>query len=306
MSDQNTSQNQGNSHFDEPMTAETRENIEGLLRGSFESGAWGPKQKKDPVEREIAFQSEAMAEKLFAYLYADNPENAKKKWQEIGGKPPNPDMLQRAQSFILEKNPQAVLPDLKEEQSRILKLVKERLTDKVESNRIHEIKRLRMNILDSKQKKKDFQRKANAQIMQGEKEVDGLTILGAFYRGATRVSDDYLSSWREGRKCKELNSLMKEMSDGIASGDKKKIFQSLREATVNKQTGVAFVALAAELAKAAARKMKDFIDRMTGESRQQATQNAPESVKKMLMLPPPQKLLPPPQMGGPELGQGMA
>jgi len=304
MSDPNPSHS--NSVFDEPMTNETRNEIEGLLKNVFEGGEWGPKQKKDPVEREIAFQSEAMAEKLFAYLYADNPENAKKKWQDIGGKPPNPDMLQRAQSFMLEKNPQAVLPELKEEQTKILKLVKERLTDKVESNRIQEVKRLRMNILDSKQKQKDFQRKANAQIMQGEKEVDGLTILGAFYRGATRVSDDYLSSWREGRKCKEMTSLMKEMRDGIASGDKKQIFQSIREATVNKQTGAAFIALGAELAKAAARKMKDFIDRMTGDSRQQAAQNAPESVKKMLMLPPPQKLLPPPQMGGPELGQGMA
>ena len=90
-------------HNQAKMSPETRERIEGLMHDMIEGGLWGYKNKTDPTEREVAFQSEATAEKLFSYLYADDPTNAKKKWQEYSGKPADKGLISRRGSHPRER-----------------------------------------------------------------------------------------------------------------------------------------------------------------------------------------------------------
>jgi hypothetical protein len=292
------------------MTPETRESIEILMKDMIEGGHWGYKNKTDPAEREVAFQSEAMAEKLFAHLYADDPENAKVKWEKYSGKPADKGLISRAESISLEPAEKSV-ERLGSEQKKILDAVDKYVVQNQRRQREKDISNMRIAIGDSKQRQRDFRRRATDQIFQEQKEADGLTVVKAFFKGATRVADDYIASWRERGKVKEIGSAMKEMTSGF-TGEKSQIFQAIRGSSIGGQAGARSSAFgsagAAGMAAgfAAAKMMSDIIGKMTGRSKQDATANAPEPVK-MLLLPPPAKMLPPPDRGmDGGMGPGMA
>lgn len=266
------------------MTEETRKGIELLMEEMIEGGFWGYKGKTDPVERELAFQSEAMAEKLFAHLYADDPKRAKLKWQEFSGKPADKGLISRAESIILEQPPEKALENLSVEQKKLLGTIKQFLGEKDSRQRERDISQLRGALGDSKRAQKDYRRKAIDQVIGfKDQEPDGFTIVKAFVSGATRAGDDFASSWRERDKAKEMTAVMKEIREGMKAGDKSQLFQALRGAHKNNMAGMAGVNVAAGFGMAAATMMKDIIVKMTGMGRKQAMDTAPQQTKMLLL-----------------------
>lgn len=296
------------------MSPETRERIEGLMHDMIEGGLWGYKNKTDPTEREVAFQSEATAEKLFSYLYADDPTNAKKKWQEYSGKPADKGLISRAEALILEKDPNKVVENLASEQQRVSGQVKKYLNDNDARGRERELSNMRIAMGDSEHRQRELRRKGTDQILAEERDMDGAKIFGVFMKGATRVADDYNASWREGQKVRHLTSIMGEIAGNVDMKNKSQIFQEVRGTTRPTpgfdasfatgrnpmEPGKASMFTAAGM-KMGAMNMASNIMKMTGFGRRQAEQNAPEQAKQLL-LPAPGKHFGGPGFQGPEMG----
>lgn len=192
---------------------ETRERIEEMMREMIARGDFGYKNKTG-AEREVALQSEAMCEKLFAYLYADDPENAKKKWQTFSSKPADPGLINRAKEFQLENVNGSTITSLEDEQSKVLNTVNKFFTERANRNLQSQISNLQIALGDATSRKKDFMRRANSEIMAKEQDVDGLTIIKSFFRGATKVSSDYISAVRQKVKENEIKKSIKSMTLG--------------------------------------------------------------------------------------------
>tara|TARA_B100000678_G_scaffold61977_1_gene50273 strand:+ start:3334 stop:4257 length:924 start_codon:yes stop_codon:yes gene_type:complete len=278
------------------MTPETRERIEGLMHDMIEGGLWGYKNRTDPTEREVAFQSEATAEKLFANLYADDPVNAKKKWQEFSGKPADKGLIARAESLIIDKDPNKAIDSLETDQKRVLGTAKKFLNENEAKNREKQMSSLRIAMGDTEQRQRDFRRRATDQVFAQEKEADGISIAKAFIKGATRVADDFHASWRERGKGKEMSQVMKDLQGGIEVGEKSKIFQQVRGSVIEDVAKRGFTGAAAKMAM---NMMAGVMSKMTGESRRNAAENAPAPIKPLL-LPAPGK-----HFGGPDFGSDM-
>ena len=290
------------------MNPETRERVEGLMHDMIEGGLWGYKNKTDPTEREVAFQSEATAEKLFAYLYADDPTNAKKKWQEFSGKPADKGLISRAESLILEKDPNKAVEGLAGEQQRVTTQVKKYLHENDARGRERELSNMRIAMGDSEHRQRELRRKGTDQILAEERDMDGAKLLGVFVKGATRVADDYNASWREGAKTKHMRKVMSEIAGNVDLKNKSQIFQEVRgtsrpgfsTARDAMQPGKSSMFSAAGM-KMGAMNMASIIMKMSGAGRRNAEQNAPEQAKQLL-LPAPGKHFGGPGFQGPEMG----
>lgn len=292
------------------MEPETRARIEGLMHDMIEKGLKGYKTRTDPTERELAFQSEATTEKLFSYLYADDPENAKRKWQEYSGKPADRGLISRAESFILEKDPNKAVDNLSEEQGRVAGQVDKYLNENDARGRERELSTMRIALGDSEHRQRELRRQGTNELLAEERDMDGSKILGAFITGATRVADDYGAAWREGKKTEHMNKVIAEIAGAVDLKNKSQIFQDVRgntRAGMNTAGNNPFEAqqddsiwTAAGL-KMRAKSMADTIMKMTGVGRRQAEENAPEPTRQLL-LPAPGKHFRGPDMPGPEMG----
>lgn len=290
------------------MSVETRERLEGLMHDMIEGGLWGYKNKTDPTEREVAFQSEATAEKLFAYLYADDPANAKKKWQEYSGKPADKGLISRAESLILEKDPNKAVEGLAGEQQRVTQQVKKYLHENDARGRERELSNMRIAMGDSEHRQRELRRKGTDQILAEEKDMDGAKLIGVFVKGATRIADDYNASWREGAKTKHMRKVINEIANNVDLKNKSEIFQQVRgtsrqgfsAARQAMQPGKMSMFTAAGM-KMGAMNMASIIMKMSGAGRRDAEQNAPAQAKQLL-LPAPGKHFGGPGFQGPEMG----
>lgn len=282
------------------MSPETRERVEGLFADMFQKGLWGSKQRLDPTERELAFRTEGTAIKLFSYLYADDPTNAKKVWQQYAGKPADAGVLAKAEALIIEKNPNKALDGLNKEQKFITDTVQDYLEDNAKRTREKELGNYIIAENDIKVRERNYRRQVMNGLFEQEKEVEGTTLLKSFFKGMTRVSDDFQGMWNERQKKKENDKAKKHILQDPKIAVKDKLHQTVKGAVneddLMKAAGATGPGAAAM--KMAMKSMADIIRKMSGVSKKDATENSPEQVK-TLLLPAPGK-----HFGGPDMGIG--
>lgn len=183
---------------------DTRKSIEELLRGMADHGMWGYKSKQDASERELALQSEGMAERLFSYLYRDDPDNAKRCWQEFTGKPADAGLLTRAKNAVLDNDHRKALTDLRSKQGDTLDKVKRLTKDKEDRLRKKETASLKQSLGDFEHRKRDYRRRATEALKPTDRDMDGMTVVKMFLKGSTKISDDLHASILEGKKVRQI------------------------------------------------------------------------------------------------------
>lgn len=209
---------------------ETLKEISHQMGRIINNGLWGYKNKTSldqRYEREISLKSEAAAEKLFAYLYANNPANAKKQWQYHSGKAPDSKMIDRAESTIIKKNAEKALP-------RLIKMAEESIlastgfrSNQFDKNKKEQLKSIKYNMLDAKLRAQQLRRNANKEIFKNDEEVDGMTVLKKMFAGATHVRRDIMASFREGGKARAFGKLLKDLNNDISKGIEKTLSQKV-------------------------------------------------------------------------------
>lgn len=279
------------------MDVKTRERMEGLLEDSIKNALFGYKNRTDVTERKVAFESEAIAEKLFAHLYADDPVNAKRRWQEYSGKAADRGLISRAEHLVIDKVTPESIDALEIEQKGTAERTNTYLNDSSNKNRKKEMNTLRVAMGDSERAQRNFRRSATDQIFEQQKEVDGLTIGKAAIKGATRVPDDYLAAWRESRKGKIMQEEVNEiLGKGKNPSVSSRVFQSVRGSVKPEGAASAFMK---GVVFAAAKMAHTMASKMTGESRQQAQKENPAPIR---LLPAPGRHF----GAGPDMDNGLA
>jgi len=286
------------------LTPETRQAIEGLLEKMVGDVMFGYKTMTDPVQRELAHQSEGTAEKLFAYLYADDPENAKLKWQNYTGRPADQGLLSRTKNLILEKDAEKILPMLTRDQEKASAAVNDFMETHSLRQRKNEMSNLRVALGDAQHRTRDYRRKATKDLLQVERDPDGLTVLKGFFKGGSAIADDYVGAIREWQKGRALAQAMK----GIVGGRKEGQKVHLRQEFAGMRSGRSNTA-GADMAQSAGKAVWENAAKafrtVFGKNGKVARDNAPEPVKQIL-LPSPRHfgrepimgmLPPPPQLG---------
>lgn len=241
---------------DHALSDQHRTALENLLKKQALKGAWGYKNITDPVERDLVLRSEAMAEKIFAVLYADNPDNARIKWQTYTSKPVDNGLLARAKNFVVERDKEQVVEKLSSQQGKIQESVDEVREDKRARTQQQRLAQLQSTRGDFEQRARDSKRRAQQTLTETDQNVDGLSVLKSFYKGG-KVANEYRASRNEKKKAKWLE---KEISEVMREDQDTKV-QSARM----KAVGPEFEADNDPAAKAAATDgLHQFAAKMTG------------------------------------------
>lgn len=270
------------------LDSKTRNALEGHLEKTVRSIIWDHKSINDKDERELAIKTKDLAEKTFAILYADNPMNAKMKWQNFASRAPTKEMIDRVEGMVIEKDFKKAIPRLVTESNELKGSVEDIRLKSAGQNRNNEIANMESLLGDLKQRSRDYNRKAISGMVEKEQEVDGLTFLKAFVKGYTRVGNDFLDASREKKKAKKIEQSIKEIYGQTEEALYKKLKQKINgeyahSVVYGKTAGMATIKLVKDLAMKAAAAL---IKKMAGSDRNAATQAAPKPVQLLLAAPP--------------------
>lgn len=279
------------------LTPETRKRIEESMKDMMEVGIWGYKGMTDKNERDIALRSEAQSEKLFGYLYADDPENAKRKWQEYSGKAADRGLISRAEHMQLNKNANSSIDDITSEQKHVASTVEKYLSDKDQRTRRKASDDYQTALGDTQTRRRQYMRAGQNSIMEKQQDVDGGDLLKCMFKGATRTLDDFSAGLKEGKKGRMIKALMNEIISGSVQAENKNYREAIvggfdfAESMRNKTTG-------SDMAKAAmgfaTKSWAQMAAKFAGATFKRAQTAAPEPVKQQLLLISPALSLPSP------------
>ncbi len=195
---------------DHELNPENRTALENLLQKQALHGQWGYKNISDPVERDLALRSEAMAESIFAVLYADDPDNARSKWQTFTGKPADNGLVARAKNFVVERDKKQVVEKLSSQQEMIQTSVDEVRKNNADRMRQQNLARLQANLGDMKQRALENKHRMNRTLGETDNNIDGLTVIKSFYRGG-KVAADFRAVRNDKKKAKMCEAEIREV-----------------------------------------------------------------------------------------------
>lgn len=270
----------------------TRTSIEGLLEDMVAGGMWGYKQKHTKTERDLAYDSESHTEKLFAYLYADDPDNAKAKWQQYTKRAADPGLIARAERLNLD-HPRDGIEELSKDTTRIVTNIGKFLGEAEDSGRANQKAQLQQNVEDLESRKRQHMNRAIGTLFEEEKKVDGMTALRSVITGV-KAHREFAEWMRNNKKSKDFYKTLAGMKDRVEMGSASRLAQSI-------EGGSAQGGIASGIAAAFTKMTADMIRRMNGRNRDDAMNGASPDVRQLL-LPAPGKFHGAPQQDGPSLG----
>lgn len=201
---------------DHALSDEQRTALENLLKKQALNGAWGYKSVSDPIERDVVFRSEATAENIFAVLYADNPDNARVKWQSFTGKSVDQGLISRTKNFVVDRDKAGVIEKLTSQQTNIQDAVDEVRSDKNNRNRQQRLAQLQSTLGDAKQRQMDNKQRAQRSLTETDSNIDGLSVIKCFFKGG-KIANEYRASRNDKKKAAwletEISEVMREKQE---------------------------------------------------------------------------------------------
>ena len=215
------------------LTPEQEDVYSGLLKHILKNGQWGYKGITDPTSKEISFQSEKVAERLYGYLYRHDPKKADKLWEENTGHTPSHKFHEKIKGQSITQTADQALPELHGRVNSVMSGIQKMRENEVNDMRRQQLPQLMHMLGETDQRKIDYRRKALQQTFQKDQmhQDNGLAILKTFGRGLAHGREGVTNWQREGKRA---NTIRQSILD--VQGNIKQIEQNNIRVAVNSGT----------------------------------------------------------------------
>lgn len=186
-----------------------------LLEHILKNGKWGYKSERDPLTRELAFQSEKVAERLYGHLYRHNPQMADRLWEEHTGHTPSAKFHEKIKGQSLTQTAEEALPELTKRVESVTEGIGQaRKADLADLQR-QQLPQLSHMLGETKQRQIDYRRKALQQTFKEERDIDGISLLKTFARGLGHGREGMANWRREGTRGKTIQESIMQVEGNV-------------------------------------------------------------------------------------------
>ena len=202
---------------DHKMTPDQEKVYSDLLVHILRNGQWGYKGITDPTSKEISFQSEKVAERLYGYLNRHDPKKADKLWEENTGHTPSQKFHEKIKGQTVTQDAGQAMPELKGRVDSITKGIKQLRENEVTDMQTQQLPQLMHMLGETDQRKIDYRRKALQQTFQNDKahQDNGLAVLKTFTRGLAQGREGVLNWRRENQRGKTIHQSIKDVKGNV-------------------------------------------------------------------------------------------
>lgn len=208
---------------DKKMTPEQEAAFGNLLKHILQNGKWGYKSERNEVDRELAFQSEKVAERLYGHIYRSNPQIADRLWEENTGHTPSAKFHEKIKGQAVTLTATEALPELNKRVESITENINQARRADLAEMQQQQLPQLSHMLGETKQRQIDYRRKALQGTFKDEKEIDGISILKTFMRGVAHGKEGMTNWRREGLRGKTIQNSIKEIEGNMKELTKKTI-----------------------------------------------------------------------------------